>query len=62
MERGGMVVRDVATLVCAPTVCTPFELTASSLVFAPVVLPSRPLFCLCAGVLFVLVAVIKSAP
>ena len=60
-----MVVRDVATLVCAPTVCRPFGLTASSIVLAPVVLPSRPLFCLRAGVLcllFVLVAVLKSAP
>jgi hypothetical protein len=46
-----MALHDVATLVCAPIACAPSELTASLVVFAPVVLPLRPLFCLRAVVL-----------
>jgi hypothetical protein len=39
--RGGMVIRDVAMLVCALIFCMLFGLTASLVVFAPVVLPSH---------------------
>ena len=60
-----MVLRDMATLMCVPIACALSELTASSVVFAPVVLPSRPLFCLHAGVLcllFVLVLQVSTIP
>ena len=65
MERRGTVLRDVATFMCAPIACAPFGLTTLLVMFTPVVLPSRPLFCLCAGVLcllFVLVLQVSTIP
>jgi hypothetical protein len=51
VERGGTVLHDVITLVCAPIACALFGLTTSSVMFAPIVLPSCLLFCLCTGVM-----------
>ena len=46
VKRRGTVLHDVATFAIA---CAPFGLTTLSVVFTPVVLPSRRLFCHRAG-------------